>query len=142
MPVTGLDSMEAIIALLLAQPAIAALTATRIYGPPGMPDTYRGDTQAIQVAEDGGPTEVSTALSQTAAWLHCYGPTAASARGLQKVVTLALNGLGAQEVTVTGGRARLQRCWKWAGPQDVNEPETGWKRCVVGFRFNWLDRVR
>lgn len=138
---TGLDTLEATLALLAGRTAVAALTSTRLYGPPGLPDTYRGATQALLVIEDGGPADALTALFDTDVWLHCYGPSPASARALARTVRVALSGLGPLDVSVTGGTARLAHCWQTTGPIDVREPETGWFRCLLGFRMRWVDRV-
>lgn len=138
---TGLDSLEALLALLASRTSITALTTSaRLYAS-GLPGTYRGDQPAILAIENGGPADDGVALTDTDVWLHCYGPTPQSARTLAKTVAQALKNITPLDVTVTGGKARLATCRKTNGPFDVTEPVTSWMRCTLGYALRWVDQV-
>jgi hypothetical protein len=135
-----IETLEALIAFLLTKSGVTAQVSTRIYGPPGLPQSYRGET-AVLIVETPGEVSLTTPRIAPDVLVHCYGPTAVAARTVYRAVRDALHDAGPVDVTLASGTARLLRAWQVSTPEDLPEPATGWQRCVARFATHWLDRT-
>ncbi len=125
--------------LLLSKPAITALVADRVYGPPGIP---RGSAsppgmpaKAITLAQTGGMDNPSIPLTWARIDMRCYGETQYQAAVLYSTVaeelgfmTAPIQGRRLQNelVPYDGDNCYLYAVHKVSGPYDMLEQQEEW----------------
>ncbi len=122
-----------ITAMLKASPGVTALTGNRIYSPNRAPGYHPEQGSAISHFVRGGPApSLYTPIIKPSIQITGWGATAKMARDVHSAAYAVLQGCEQQFVTVEGVAILVYGAKAETFPEDVTDPETGW-RSVTNF---------